>query len=220
MVKRATLYFRPSATDIREPVTKFGGQPVWIDGPQWPLSKSEGTPMRFIGQVALDETLFPGKGGKLAYLFINDDSGDAWDAHAGENAVVIQPGGRLGTDVAPLAHGPTLQDQSTRDETLPTDVVLKVTSTLSEDPAYTDDDREINSWRTANGMGYLEALSGDKVGGTPGFENGERFPDRQQPWTLLLQLDWLLDRYFGYSAIGYAFINEDASVGKFLMQFD
>lgn len=39
--------------------TKFGGQPDWISTPQWPVSEAWGKrPMKFIGQVRLDEFLW------------------------------------------------------------------------------------------------------------------------------------------------------------------
>ncbi|MFI9594544.1 hypothetical protein [Nonomuraea sp. NPDC052265] len=50
---------------VLEPVTKLGGQPVWVDEPQWPLSTELGTPMMFLGQFRL-----PGEGIRMAYLFM------------------------------------------------------------------------------------------------------------------------------------------------------
>jgi|GEM_PF-4199221 len=54
MKARYDIEFVRSDVAINEPVTKFGGQPVWIGEPEWPMSRGRGTPMRFIGQVALD----------------------------------------------------------------------------------------------------------------------------------------------------------------------
>ncbi|WP_262402782.1 YwqG family protein [Actinomadura sp. CNU-125] len=91
---------------MREPVTKIGGQPVWLEEPAWPVSAELETPMRFLGQFALD-------GGRLAYLFMTADEeeyvDDTWEPDAGENALVIQPGGRIPefVEVEALAEGPT-----------------------------------------------------------------------------------------------------------------
>lgn len=64
MVKKLNIEFQSIDSDIRETVTKFGGQPVWIDRPQWPISKELGKQMQFICQIALDTSLFPGCAGK------------------------------------------------------------------------------------------------------------------------------------------------------------
>lgn len=86
----ACLEVVSSEGPIREPVTKVGGQPVWLEEPQWPLSRATGEPMQFLGQFTLD-------GGRLAYLFVRgeDFSGETAYAEGGENAVIIQPGGRV-----------------------------------------------------------------------------------------------------------------------------
>lgn len=53
MPKKYTNTYREVTSPIMEPVTKFGGQPVWIGEPQWPVSRQYGTPMQFICQIAL-----------------------------------------------------------------------------------------------------------------------------------------------------------------------
>lgn len=40
--KKHTLEFAATASPITVPVTKFGGQPVWIAEPEWPLSRETG----------------------------------------------------------------------------------------------------------------------------------------------------------------------------------
>jgi hypothetical protein len=54
---------------IYGPATKFGGQPVWIGPPRWPLGPEQGSHMRLLCQIALNETLFPGCGGWMACVF-------------------------------------------------------------------------------------------------------------------------------------------------------
>lgn len=91
---------------ITEPVTKFGGRPVWLDEPTWPLSAETGTQMTFIGQVRL-----PGAETRVAYLFMTDDEDHVdgtWDPEGGENACLVQPGPVPSfVRTAPLAAGPT-----------------------------------------------------------------------------------------------------------------
>jgi hypothetical protein len=51
---RRVVEFRPAGREIDSPVTKLGGQPTWLEQPQWPLSRSRNRPMPFIGQFRLD----------------------------------------------------------------------------------------------------------------------------------------------------------------------
>jgi uncharacterized protein YwqG len=73
MAKKATIEFVEAASPITKPVTKFGGQPVWLEEPQWPIGRETGNPMRFICQIALDENVFPSATGRMAYLFMTDE---------------------------------------------------------------------------------------------------------------------------------------------------
>ena len=47
MKKKYEIEFVESPDPINEAVTKFGGEPVWIGEPQWPLSRTTGNPMQF-----------------------------------------------------------------------------------------------------------------------------------------------------------------------------
>ncbi|MFI6601391.1 hypothetical protein ACIBHX_34520 [Nonomuraea sp. NPDC050536] len=83
----ARLEFVSADGPMREPVTKIGGQPVWLEEPQWPFSRFTGEPMQFLGQFTLG-------GGRLAYVFMGDE--DLCGLPEGsENAVVVQPAGRI-----------------------------------------------------------------------------------------------------------------------------
>lgn len=101
------IRFDPVNEAVREPVTKLGGQPVWLAEPQWPLSASQGTPMPFIGQFEIPGTATESP--RLAYLFMTDDAEGTWVATGGENALIIQPDGRVPDFVAvrPLRIGPS-----------------------------------------------------------------------------------------------------------------
>ena len=71
-VPRWSLELQPTELPVRDPVTKFGGQPVWLDAPTWPLG-ADGGPMTFMAQFAV-----PGVDG-LAYLFIDLSQQDLLD---------------------------------------------------------------------------------------------------------------------------------------------
>lgn len=94
-VKKYSLKFSPQSQSTTSFVTKFGGQPVRWEKPQWPVSRTTGEPMRFICQVVLDLPIFNDQPGHMAYLFMTDGEefmGNTWESEGGENALIIQPG--------------------------------------------------------------------------------------------------------------------------------
>jgi hypothetical protein len=104
------LTFHEAPGPICEPVTKFGGQPVWLTVPQWPVMPGTGRPMLFLGQVAIDPIFFGPVCGRMAYLFLPAaDPLYAVPAHESErNVVVVQPGGSLPAVCEPLTVGPAV----------------------------------------------------------------------------------------------------------------
>lgn len=226
MELRATIEFHSCESDILAPVTKFGGQPVWIVEPQWPLSKEMGVQMRFICQIALEANMFPGCGGKVAYIFMTDaeDYVDGtWEPDGGENAVIIQPGGIISVPVITAKTGPILQNFvsfSGYDKLQLQDVVLAVKLSEGYDPDFISVE-QASSLSEDQWKEYRAKIEGNKIGGTPGFLQGDEFPDEETTWKLLLQLDSCgvpFSVNFGDAGIAYAFINKDASIGKFLWQ--
>lgn len=227
MVNRINFSFEETTTDITEPVTKFGGQPVWIDGAQWPISRSLGTPMRFIGQIAIDDSVVPGAGDKVAYLFMTEDddnfADDTWVADGGENALIIQPNGTPAVEVRDLATGPTarkFEEVQGTSKLQPREVIYAVHTAPGVDPDFIDEEASEEMTDDAWSL-HAAALAGNKIGGTPGFLQFDEFPDEETDWTLLLQLDETETPFylnFGGSGCGYAFVNPGASVGKFLWQ--
>jgi len=83
-------FFNATLAQIEEPVTKLGGLPVWVDEPTWPVSAATGQQMLFIGQVVIDQRLFPVKTSRIAYLFITQETETnagqlgTWDPKSGE----------------------------------------------------------------------------------------------------------------------------------------
>jgi len=83
-----------------------------------------------------------------------------------------------------------------------------------------EEEAERCNWDERHQESYFNALQGNKLGGTPGFMQGDEFPS-QAPCQLLLQLDSTSVPFyinFGDAGIGYAFISEDGCLGKFLWQ--
>lgn len=73
MTKKVSISFQKEPETVTQTVTKFGGQPIWIDKAEWPISRSTEKPMRFICQIDLEENVFDGLGGRMAYIFMTDD---------------------------------------------------------------------------------------------------------------------------------------------------
>jgi uncharacterized protein YwqG len=91
--------------------------------------------------------------------------------------------------------------------------------TAGEDPAFIPQAR-LMDMPEEQARAYRESLSGNKLGGTPGFLQGDELPILE-PWYLLLQVDsaqvpfWI---NFGDAGIGYAFVNRAGTQGRFLWQ--
>lgn len=226
MVKRAKIEFDAVKQPIREAVTKFGGQPTWLEEPQWPLSRASGAPMRFICQIHLDEHLFGATGARMAYIFMTD--GDeyldgTWEPDGGENAVVLQPGG-VPVKTVKLATGPTLYrmvKKLFRKSLVPEPCEFAVRLSYGEDPPQVDEDEDVAStWNDGAAQEYEEPQEGNKLGGTPLFLQGPEFPGAGE-WKLMLQLDSTQVPFFvnfGDSGVGYAFISVDGREARFLWQ--
>jgi hypothetical protein len=236
MPRKATITYREATAPITDPVTKFGGQPVWVSQPCWPLSRRYGTPMQFVCQIALSTELFAGLEGQMAYLFVTDDFAhgyvaDIGDQEGGENAVILQPGGNWNGPTAPLRAGPSLYqrrwtgvnvDHETGAGWERTPCEFAVDLRPGDDPEagawdHVDSD-DASAWDA-----YIDALCEDKIAGTPvPTINRPRFPDPQH-WRLLLQLNTkdneAGDPFFlnlASDGVGYAFISRDGHHGTFL----
>lgn len=210
---------------VQTPITKFGGQPVWLTEPQWPLSSGwDKRPMMFIGQIELNPQLFPTPNvsvPKMAYLFVthaqNMEEGffdpDIIDPDGGENAIILQPGGEILIDTAPLVNGPTLWDDHGESyEGIPQLQEAQDPEFLASKSYITLTKDEQNS--------YSDEVDGDKIGGVPFFFQGDGWPD-DSSWRLLLQLHANFKPFcllVGGSPTIFAFVNEDLTTGKIVIQ--
>lgn len=173
------------------PKTKFGGQPDWIDEPQWPISSELNGPMRFIAQIKLTD-VFPEYEGKVAYIFMTEDDDEyvdgTWEPEGGENAVIIQPSGEYLAATEALNFGPSREEFG----------VQIIDAEIEEDE-----------------------LEGSRIGGSPEFMQGEEYPEPKGEWRFLCQIDSCslpFEVNFGDAGIAYVFIKKSASKGKFLWQ--
>ena len=210
------LTYTPSAAPITKPVTKFGGQPVWIEEPQWPLSAVSGQQMAFVGQIAIDPELFPGAVGRMAYIFVGqpaDPMVAPWEPDSGENAVIIQPSSAAPpVEVVASAIGPQSRGE--------TEGISEYTvaSDRRADDAFVPliDLVELPEQQM---LDYQERLVGDKIGGTPTFLQNDDFPSCEEGYSLLWQAEappvWI---NLGDGGVGFAFLDATGETGRFLSQ--
>jgi len=204
-------------------VTKFGGQPTWIEEPQWPVSKATGEQMVFIGQIALAKELFGAIPGRMAYLFMtdNDKVDGTWEPEGGENAIIIQPGG-MAPPSKPMKEGPAVCKMVPAlfgKRLVPKNCEFAVTLVEGDDCELPAPDQR-TSLTAEEAENYVKLLEGNKIGGTPFFLQGDEYPSGG-PWKFLLQLDSSKVPFFvnfGDCGIGYAFISEAGNSAKFLWQ--
>lgn len=189
MTIRKTIEFGPSmASD--GPRTKFGGQPNWIEGPQWPISKQLESPMRFIGQVNLGDVSGEFEG-KTAFLFMTEEDeyvDDTWEPDGGENAVVIQPGGELDVEHQALLDGPSREEFDAK-------IVDKEI-----------DDEELSECRIGGTPVFMQ---GDEF---PEPREEWVFVAQLDSCSLPFEIN------FGDAGIAYVFVNTAGTKGKFLWQ--
>lgn len=226
MGTRYSITFHESTSALAGAVSKFGGQPFWLKEPQWPSSRETGHPMRFIGQVALHETLFPGGPLRMAYLFMTDEEkyvDGTWEPEGGENAVVVQTAESPENVGQQEVLGPSLYRMVQKpgaDRLTPEPCEFAVVLTRANDPVFQPEEARLPAEGASDSNAYVEAIAGNKVGGTPMFIQSDEFPEGG-PWLLMLQLDSTQVPFsvnFGDAGVGYAFVSEDGTAARFLWQ--
>ncbi len=112
-----------SQSEDKHFITKFGGQPDWMATPQWPVSPAwDYRPLKFIGQIRLNDFCHELEKLTLAYIFMTQpkDRNDLFFdpdiiyPDEGENAVIIQPDGKIPEylHVENFRTGPTVDSKS------------------------------------------------------------------------------------------------------------
>jgi uncharacterized protein YwqG len=179
---------------VNEFVTKIGGQPNWLEEPQWPVLNDE--PMQFMGQVKINDIFESEDNPKMAYLFLADGviNPDADDFGNGESAVIIQPGGSYDGETINQKTGPLLQDKMSG-RAMDSEYLPKYESGI-------EDEDDEDSW--------LE----NKLGGFAFFDSDTEAPEGMK---LLLQIlpYGAFDKY-NWCATLYVFVNEEYDEGELL----
>lgn len=191
---------------IVEPVTKFGGQPVWIDEPAWPLTK-DGTPMTFFAQVVV-----PDSDGKLAYLFIDPEDELNGTLGSNANAVFAQPGGAPARYVQQPT-GPRYV--SSRFDMSRFQPRLRF-GFVERRPLLTGG-RDPLDWTPFVEEGTATESDWNKVAGTPLWLQGPDAPNGDG-WRFLFQFSAeAIGHEFGDGAVCYGFVSDDGG-GAFTWQ--
>lgn len=186
-----------------QPSTKFGGNPDWLQTPEWPISRSTGKPMAFIGQIKIDKEQFPFAKAEWAYLFISefDDYVDGtWESEGGENAVILQPGDNSHIQTVNQSQGLTLSD-----------IAYYPTIEMITEPIVEDAD------------GFIENDShySCKIGGIPAFIQDEEYPETEDEWHFFLQIPsdvFPFTLNFGDCGTAYAFLSSTGDKARLLWQ--
>jgi uncharacterized protein YwqG len=222
MAKRSSIEFVP-CSEPENVSLRFGGEPFGLPAALWPMSRRTKEPMQFICQIPLEPDMFPGTADAMAYLFMTSggDGEETWLPDSGENALLLVPRDRL-TNTLTVGDAPRLCRMVKRwwsKKLLPEACCFSAKLTLAEDPAFIPEATLIEM-PEEEARGYRESLTGNKLGGTPGFLQSDELPITD-PWHLLLQLDstqvpfWI---NFGDAGVGYAFIDRAGTQGRFLWQ--
>lgn len=213
MNKKYEIEFLKSDREIKELVTKFGGQPVWLHDAEWPISKEQNEPMSFICQIKIDKEIFPDSKAEMAYIFMTDDGEDqdydTCEYDGGENAVILQPGDNKVVLTESIKEGPSLIEE---------ELIVKLSKGFDVDFISDDKTMELTEEEHDN---YYCNIQGNKIGGTPAFIQMDEFPDKVNQWNLLLQLHAETTHFelnFGDDGTAYAFINEDGTIAKIMWQ--
>ncbi len=226
MVQSAAIELSRAEAPIAAPITKFGGQPCWLEKAQWPISRLHGVPMEFIGQVALaDVPSLPEdlrNSRRVAYIFMTgseagDEQPSTWESESGENAVILQPGG--GAAIVET------EEISVEDTDLLPECIVRMT--LREEPTATDTDPDKPGFTIGPGtdLDIYSSMSVNKLGGTPAFIQAEEYPEIGGPWRFILQLhdyNQLADGTIFGANFGtgqaYVFVSADGREGRMLWQ--
>jgi len=215
------LRFVQASAPITAAVTKFGGQPVWLEAPTWPLSRKLQRPMQFVGQIELLPEVFGDIEGRMAYFFmtIDDEVSDTWDPDAGETAIIVQPGDKPLQPCDASHVGPELAFDSRYQGMDPAGLCeFTVDLNIISEPDYVPEDQLFQ--RPA---AEIDAVSkrwrAQKIGGAPYWWQAEQFPYADARLLFQFNDGGAVPFYVNFGAgTGYGFLNPSGTQGQFLSQ--
>ncbi|MFC8717895.1 hypothetical protein [Kitasatospora sp. NPDC057198] len=219
---RQQMILTAAEQPIVTPVAKFGGEPVWLSEPAWPVHPTSGEPLVFIGQFPV-----PGPQLRLAYLFLHEEGMimGGLGAEDGDAVLLVQPDGRVPPFAAigpPGTQGRTLWRWS------PDETEIPVEWHVDLQPVPPEIDRSIDekaAWqRGMRGEGPATELPDgedlhDYLGGAACYPNIDARVDA--PWQFLFKISdggespddpYFLNFGYGY---GYGFVSPDHREGRF-----
>lgn len=197
--------------------TKFGGQPDWVDKPEWPIGAEFGEPMHFVCQIELETIGFTDFEAKFAYLFLSDPEldTDTWDPNGGENAIILQPGDNSRFDLKQMNTGPSISHRDNENDNKGCGVDLKPLAEKTEQDIFIKNKfrGEPEFWQDEaypyTSKSRIEIVEGKEV-------------EVEEEWHLLIQLhDEDVPYFVNFgTGMGYGFIRNDGKAAKFLWQCD
>jgi predicted DNA-binding WGR domain protein len=224
---------------VTTPITKFGGQPVWISQPKWPICPSNQKLIPFLCQIELDPQLFGEIPNKMAYIFAGDykDDGGAggWPTDHGDCVIVLQPENTIWRpywyrEVDPelfqsISIGPTIYYGLTDTKHSWQGGLLEwiPKTVLGYEYSYVAN-KSRASWSEKRQNQYEEQIQSDKFGGTPLLWDDDAPNNFPQDWHLLLQLN-SSDGYdaelpfchsYGDGGCGWWFLSKDGKSVEYM----
>ncbi|MGF1490764.1 MAG: DUF1963 domain-containing protein [Prochloraceae cyanobacterium] len=182
-----------TTTEITSPITKFGGQPVWLSQPCWPLSFETSEKMLFMSQIALDPKLFPDSNGTMVYIFFYDCETIYEEAIA----IVIQNLENLtykddGYEYVSEATGPAIYELNEDCQAIYKEYKAVLEPIEDEELIPLEERFTIDDWDYEMKFQFSKPfLAGNKIGGQPLYIQGRTNPPSEfnsQEWLLLMQL--------------------------------
>ena len=197
----------------------------------YPLSRSTGKNMRFIGQFRLLEPFI----GHSAYLFINESAHNHWDWQSGENALLVLPGPcEPGVEITKEHPEPTSGDEFSPHRPYNADTLLTGIHRLEKDEKlrpmasiFPLVDTHVSDRLEPLAQSDQPAANSDtpapiQLGGEPQFIQGNEHPNREAPgWQFILQIDFTqLSLDVDIYGIGYGFYHPESGQTRFIIQCD
>jgi uncharacterized protein YwqG len=168
---------------ITELETKFGGQPVWLENPMYPVNPVTQEPIPFLCQIKLEPKIFGQIEAKMAYIFFDTGESIDWDNWA----VVFQPGEYEILD----GNGNKLEHNHLTGNQLPEQIrkEFKVKLSFDSDKDFVVEDQRLE-WSFEEFQDFQQQFFGQKIGGTPALYVDWMAPNSDlTDWNLLLQID-------------------------------